>query len=559
MGFCSSACSRFWFLSCRQRLRLRTPPPPQVLTIDVTDVSLNEGDAGETDMVFSVTLSDSPTHKVRVRFATTGLGRNGGTARGGAQAGDEQDFQAVRGRLLFEAGATGAALTKTVEVAVLGDQIVESDETFTLRVTNLATDDSRVVLAGGGASIAATGTITNDDQEVAHAVGADGDEDDEGDEDFSLQQASPEDQEEVLLQTSSSPSVVVSPTTITMSEGGGAVYTVGLAGVEPTGTVTITISRNTSGTYKDAATLTFSPGVGWDDPRPIRVWGLVDDENEGLSYTIRHTVSAAGTNYASVTADDVSVTISDTTATLTLATDPAAVTEGENINLTVTSDINLRGVVPVKLTLAARSSSTFTAADIRGALTQTYYADFGETGSKTGSVVIITNRDTADSEGAEAYSITLAEAKSNPNGRLTNNGYKLGTDVTANGTINDATSQSPSAPSGSKDVTVFPLALTIPEGQSALYSIKLDSAPTGGSNATVTVDWTATTGDDVGFTSGSLEFTTSNWSVPQYVRVWTLEDDDDVDDTVTFTHSISGGGYDSVSVRDVAITIDDNE
>ncbi len=504
-------------------------------------------------MVFSVSLSDSPTHKVRVSVRTAGRGKNGGTARGGAQASAKRDFQSIKSSLRFEAGATGAALTQTVTVNVLGDLNVEPDETFTLRVTKLVTQDTRVGFAGGGARVEATGTILNDDQQPGF-VGA------SGDEEYQLQQSPTPDPEEEYQLQSTSTSVVVSPSTLSLSEGGGGRYTIQLAGAEPTGTVTVNILSDMGGEAEKKASWTFNPGEGWDNPVPITVWGLVDDENEGVSYNITHTVSAAGTNFASATAGSVAVTVVDTTATLTLATDPATVAEGADISLAITSDVALVGVLPVELTLAARSSSSFTAADIPGALKQIYMADFGATGGTTGTVTIPTSRDTATSEGAEAYSITLTEAKTHPSGSLTNNGYKLGTDTTANGTLNDAASGTTTTTTQPKGVTVTPTTLTVPEGKTAFYSIVLNAAPTG-SNTDVLVTYSITQNDDAAFTGGSMRFTTSNWNVPRYVRVWTLEDDDQNNDSLTFTHSISGGGYNpvSTSVSNVSITIDDND
>ncbi len=536
----------------------QTPPPPPILTIDVTDVIVSEGDAGVTKMVFNVTLSDSPTHNVRLLAKTLRLGRDKSTARGGLQAGDEQDFRAIRRHLVFKAGATGAALTKEVKVKVLGDLRVEPDETLVLRLNRLKTDDARVVFRGGGSNIKATGTITNDDQEVDNqevddqeVAGADGDLSGDNTEDYQLQQQSP-------IQLQSGTSITVTPTTLALHEGGGNHYTISLSHA-PTGTVTVALSTKFAGKdAEDGPTVTFTP-TSWD-PISMKVWAPPFDAHAGYTYTINHTVSAAGTNYADATADSVSVTVTDTTATLTLADDPATVAEGNDISLSITSDRTLRGVLPVELTLAARSSSNFTAADIPGALKQVYTADFGSTGSTTGTVLIPTSRDTASSEGAEAYSITLTEAKTYPAGSLTNNGYKLGTDVTADGTLNDAASATPTTTTLAKGVTVTPTALTVTEGEgSAFYSIVLDAAPA--ANADVTVTYVRGRQDDAGYTGGSMTFTTANWNIPQYVRVWTLEDADNADDTVTFTHTVSGGGYNPVStpVSDVTVTIDDDD
>ncbi|WP_419919447.1 PKD domain-containing protein [Candidatus Poriferisocius sp.] len=110
-----------------------------------------------------------------------------------------------------------------------------------------------------------------------------------------------------------------------------------------------------------------------------------------------------------------------------LSTDPAAVSEGEDISLAVTSNKALTGTQQVNLTLAARDSSGFTAADIQGTLgPRNFDADFGSTPSRTGTVTIPTSSDSS-TEGAEAYRITLNAGT----------GYTVGSDSTADGTVDD--------------------------------------------------------------------------------------------------------------------------
>lgn len=122
------------------------PPPPVPPTVTVANVSLNEGNSGTATARFTVTLSAAATGPVTVIYAT---------ANGTATAGS--DYAARSGTLSFAAGET----TKTLDVLVSGDTLVESDETFLLRLTGAS-----------GASIAtakAIGTIRNDDQSATIA------------------------------------------------------------------------------------------------------------------------------------------------------------------------------------------------------------------------------------------------------------------------------------------------------------------------------------------------------------------------------------------------------
>jgi Calx-beta domain len=75
--------------------------------------------------------------------------RNGTATAGAAASGG--DFTAASGKLTFSAGQ----MSKTINVAILGDTIYEPDETFFVDLS-----------AAAGATLSrssATGTITNDD------------------------------------------------------------------------------------------------------------------------------------------------------------------------------------------------------------------------------------------------------------------------------------------------------------------------------------------------------------------------------------------------------------
>ena len=107
--------------------------------ISVADASANENTASSID--FTVSLSRSSANTITVRYATQD---------GSATAG--QDYTSKSGTLTFAANET----SKTVSVSILGDNIDEGNETFTLRLSNPT----------GNAFLAdseATGTIENSD------------------------------------------------------------------------------------------------------------------------------------------------------------------------------------------------------------------------------------------------------------------------------------------------------------------------------------------------------------------------------------------------------------
>ena len=91
-------------------------------TLSIDDVSLVEGDAGTTDFVFTVSMSNPSTTDVTVDYTTTD-----GTATVA-----DGDYVAGSGTVTILAGET----TATVTVPVNGDTTVESDETFFVDLSN---------------------------------------------------------------------------------------------------------------------------------------------------------------------------------------------------------------------------------------------------------------------------------------------------------------------------------------------------------------------------------------------------------------------------------------
>lgn len=112
--------------------------PIPTLTID--DVSVVEGDLGTTDAVFTVSLSQSVPFDVSVDYAT-----QDGTAVEGS------DYQRASGTLTIPVGQVSGSIT----VPVIGETLVESDETFTVVLSNPV---NAVITDASG-----LGTILNDD------------------------------------------------------------------------------------------------------------------------------------------------------------------------------------------------------------------------------------------------------------------------------------------------------------------------------------------------------------------------------------------------------------
>jgi plastocyanin len=124
------------------------PPPPPSMSIG--DVTVAEGNSSTTPATFTVTLSNATSGPVTAHFQT---------ADGTATA--PPDYQAKSGTVTVPAGLT----TATIAVNVVGDRLMEPDETFTVTLS-----------APSGATIGdgqATGTI-HDSKDVCTIVGTNG-------------------------------------------------------------------------------------------------------------------------------------------------------------------------------------------------------------------------------------------------------------------------------------------------------------------------------------------------------------------------------------------------
>jgi hypothetical protein len=109
-------------------------------SLAVNDVSVTEGASGVTSAVFTVTLSQPSGRTVTVAYATSA-----GTATAGT------DYATTSGTLSFDPAVT----TRTVTIPVLGDQLNEADEQYTVSLSGAT--NATIADATG------TGTIGNDD------------------------------------------------------------------------------------------------------------------------------------------------------------------------------------------------------------------------------------------------------------------------------------------------------------------------------------------------------------------------------------------------------------
>ena len=362
-------------------------------------------------------------------------------------------------------------------------------------------------------------------------------------------------------------SLRVSPSEVTVEEGGSGSYTVAL-GTEPSGAVRVTITGAAGMSVSlGGDALTFTPS-DWNVPQTVTVTGPAQDDLFEADETVTLVHSAAGGGYGglsasvevTVTDDDVAVpalvlwgtvvmlhnrvnavatgdrgdgSIADDDPEPSLTVADASATEGGTVTFTVT----LTPVSGRRVTVDwAASDDTATSVDYTSASGTLAFAA-GET-SKT--VTVRTTGDRVDEED-EAFTVTL----SNP-------GNAVIGDASATGTITD---------DDTRGITIVPPPSAIDEGGSATYTVVLASQPT----ATVTVTIGGHAGTDISLSgttlsNNELTFTTSNWGTAQTVTVNAADDDDAIADAaVTLTHTSSGGDYGPVGAVGVTVAVTEND
>lgn len=90
-------------------------------TLSINDISIAESNSGIVNAVFTISLSKAATSTITVDYATVD-----GSAFMGS------DYQTANGTLTFTSGQT----SKTITVKIFGDKTYESDETFTVVLSN---------------------------------------------------------------------------------------------------------------------------------------------------------------------------------------------------------------------------------------------------------------------------------------------------------------------------------------------------------------------------------------------------------------------------------------
>ena len=335
-------------------------------------------------------------------------------------------------------------------------------------------------------------------------------------------------------------SIVLSKTSLTVVEGAaaGQTYTVKLSH-EPSVEITVTVSGQDQTDLEitgpgEGNTLTFD-AASWSVAQTVTVKAEQDDDAANDKVTLTHT--AAGGEYQGVSSD-LAVTVDDD-ETLGVVISPTAITvqAGGSNSYTVVLGSLPSGDVTVSLAGHEGAVLSLTGIDNDNALTFTQdnwnaeqtVSVSAAAAAQTSTITIghsVTSADDPEYDGATAADVGVSVL------------------------------EAPSTIQIQLGVTTSEQELEVPEGGANTYSMVLSHQP--GGDVTVTVN-NPTDNLDVTATPRSLTFTAENWDTPQEVTVTAVQDADAANDSATVTHGINGGGYDGVTVPDLAVTVDDDE
>ena len=418
--------------------------------------------------------------------------------------------------------------TYTVRLATIptGNVVITPTSTATATVSGALTftaadwnDEQTITVTG----VADADAVANVDATISHAATS---------VDADYNNISPIDDVTVTVTETGSVGFMVTPPTLSLSEGNSGFYTVALTSAPSVGAVTVTPDSADDGAvsiFAATAELVFTD-ADWNVAQTVSVRAEADDDttNESVEITNAVTVSDGSSEYADESADKVTVTVTDTSMpAVRISTATLTVNEGESDVYTV----RLATIPTANVVITPTATATATAT-VSGALTFTA-GNWNEEQTVTVTGV-------ADADAVANVDATISHAATSPDAD-----YDAITpidDVTVTVTETDMA-----------EVTISESTLSVAEDKMNTYTIVLMSAPGGGGNATVT----PMSGDPtIATVSDALTFTADNWDDEQTVRVSGTDDPDPNDESTNITHTVSG--YDTITTADpVAVTVTD--
>ena len=324
--------------------------------------------------------------------------------------------------------------------------------------------------------------------------------------------------------------VSITPTKLTIAEGGSDAYQVVLTS-QPTDDVTVTITHSGAGDIgMDHQEMTFTDS-DWEAAQTVAVAAAQDDDARDDVATLSHSVASTDGDYNGVTVSAVDVTVrDDETPGVSIRPEELTIAEGGSDSYEVVLTSKPSHEVTVTITHGGD-------AEIDSAPDRLTFSSSDWSQEKTVTVRAAQDDDARDD------TATLSHTVSSTDGDY--NGITVSEVAVA--VTDDETA----------GVSIKPTKLTIAEGASDSYEVVLTSQP----SHDVTVTITHSGDRDISIGDQELTFTGSDWETAQTVTVSAAQDDDARDDTATLSHTVTStdGDYNGIAVSEVEVTVTDDE
>ena len=474
--------------------------PEVTVKFGASSINVGEGDSA----TITVTISADPERELQIPIMATG--KNGA---------DPTDFSRTPAVLIFPSGSTA---DRTFTVTATNDTVDDDGETVELSFGTMPDDRVSPDPDPDSHTSVTVTLVDNDDPLVTVSFQSDKYTVPESDDPATTSGTENEVTVSVVLDKDPERTVVIP---ITKTNQGGARRVDYSVDPDPTN-----VTFNAGGNLTQTFTFTATADTDDDDGESVLLgFGTMPDARVTAGTTSQSTVSITDDDHPEVTVKFGATSIN--------------VDEGDSATITVTISADPKRTVVIRITKTEENGATAQ----------------GETGADYSGVpnsVIFT------ASGSQTFTFTATQDRIDDDNERVKLGFdtpNLPTRVTA---ANPTTQTINIGDDDERGVTVTPATLSVNEGMDGEYTVVLTSEPT--EPVTVTPSTVSPEVTILGLTSsGTLNFTTSNWATKQTVTVRAPEDGDAVSETLTVTHTTRGGDYDMLATASVAVTLVDND
>ena len=306
----------------------------------------------------------------------------------------------------------------------------------------------------------------------------------------------------------------------------------------PVSDATVTITSNNAAvtidgpdsdtTFTNSETLTFATGV--TTAQTVTIKAADDNDPNDESVTLTHTAAGEGSGYDGVSKTLAVTVTDDDTPNILLSAAALTVTEEDSGGGSYTVRLTTEPTADVTVTVTTSGSLTIdgpdAATDFTASETLTFTASNWNTATTTIKVIAAADDDLVNN------TIAIAHSAASTDSDYAGISKSLPVTVTDNDTPTIVISETGT--------------LSVDEGGTGTYTVKLSHRPDAGVTVTVTsslTDDVTIDGPDAGATfsdSETLSFATSDWNTPQTVTVQGATDNDLADSTGnTLSHAAS--------------------